>query len=172
MNTPCCYCSGKPKEILFAGVSANIVLPNRPHISPHDGGHLQVVPRRHVSERSQLDPFESLETIFLSVIAGDSLRSVVGAGWINYQENGNWSVDTPTLQHLHLHVYGRTKWALKQPFGEALKFPSKESFAKMSIDRFSERQVEEIITFITQWMRSNAAEPWTVALSALDSSHN
>jgi hypothetical protein len=46
---------------------------------------------------------------------------------INYQENGNWSALRPEGPYLHLHLYGRARSAVKQPFGEALYLPSKKT---------------------------------------------
>lgn len=102
---------------------ARVLLPARPHISPRDGGHLVATPKLHVRSRRDLAAETLLSVELLTMVAADALEAVFGATWFNYQENGNWGLDRPAGQHMHVHVYGRTTDAVEQPFGEALRFP-------------------------------------------------
>lgn len=100
-----------------------VVVPDRPHISVADGGHLLVVPKRHVRDRRDLTDQEALDIFKGSRIAAEALAAAFGTDWFNFQENGNWSLDGESDPHMHLHVYGRARTAVHQPFGEALRFP-------------------------------------------------
>jgi diadenosine tetraphosphate (Ap4A) HIT family hydrolase len=100
-----------------------------------------VIPSRSVDERSKLSPFEALEFIFLSIVGGKLLKSQHGAAWINYQENGNWKLDTGKEQILHLHVYGRSKTALSQPYGEALSFPLRKDLEAWQVEPYTAAQI-------------------------------
>lgn len=102
---------------------ARLLLPRRPHISPRDGGHLVAMPKLHVRSRRDLPDGVLLAVELLTMVAADALEAVFGTPWFNYQENGNWSVDHPDRQHMHVHVYGRTADAVDQPYAEALRFP-------------------------------------------------
>lgn len=70
---------------------------------------------------------------------------------INYQINGNWSVNQVKRNPLHLHLYGRAKSSVYQKFGEALHLPGQEtgfynefmSLTKYDIDMIRE-MLEEI----------------------------
>ena len=119
----CHACAPDAASVLCETESARVLLPARPHVSPHDGGHLVAVPKRHVRSRRELPADELLAVELLTVVAADALEAVFGTAWFNYQENGNWSVERPDGQHLHVHVYGRAADGVDQPYGEALRFP-------------------------------------------------
>ena len=116
----CQYCQPRPDLILKTGDYGRILVPQYLHIDPQDGGHLVVVPNRHVSNRLQLTKDESVEMWEFSVIAAKSLSRLLSIDWYNFQENGNWTVDNPNLCHLHMHIYGRDRQSKNNPFGETL----------------------------------------------------
>src|SRR5688572_16290105 len=126
MATMACHsCEPDDAYVICETDEARVLSPPRPHISPRDGGHLVAVPRVHVRSRRDL-PIETLRSVeLLTMVAADALEAVFGTPWFNYQENGNWGLDRPERQHMHVHVYGRTTDAVDQPFGEALRFPWK-----------------------------------------------
>ena len=119
----CHACEPDDAYVLCETEDARVLLPARPHISPGDGGHLVATPKAHVRSRRDLST-EALRSVeLLTMVAADALEAVFGTPWFNYQENGNWSLDRPDGQHMHIHVYGRTSDAVDQPYGEALRFP-------------------------------------------------
>ena len=119
----CHACEPNDAYVLCETEEARVLLPPRPHISPRDGGHLVATPKVHVRSRRDL-PAEALRSVeLLTMVAADALEAVFGTEWFNYQENGNWGLDRPSRQHMHVHVYGRTAHAGDQPYGEALRFP-------------------------------------------------
>ena len=103
-----------------------------PHLDRKDGGHILIIPVRHVSDRNEFTKKEAEEFILLSMLIGNAMfnalpKSGIDLAIINYQENKNWSVDKPEGPHLHLHLYGRARDSKKQKHGQALVFPSKGS---------------------------------------------
>ena len=121
----CHSCEPDDAYVLCETEDARVLAPPRPHISPRDGGHLVAVPKVHVRSRRDL-PAETLRSVeLLTMVAADALEAVFGTPWFNYQENGNWGLDRPERQHMHVHVYGRMTDAIDQPYGEALRFPRK-----------------------------------------------
>lgn len=118
---------------------AAVVLPERSHISPHDGGHLVVTVRRHQPSRRDLTSVERAHLDALSLVASDALEHVLATDWFNFQENGNWG-----MSHVHLHVYGRSRQAIDQPFGEALRFPLRAARESWRVADLTGQQVERL----------------------------
>jgi diadenosine tetraphosphate (Ap4A) HIT family hydrolase len=136
------------ESVLLNGLFSCIHVPDKQHVSPNDGGHLLVLPFRHVPSRSYLKPHEIVEMTLLSILAADGLRAVLGAEWVNYQENGNWSLEHPEIQHLHLHIYGRARGGTVQRFGEALRFPLRAELDEWHIEQLSANQVKSLMEAI------------------------
>jgi hypothetical protein len=99
-----------------------LVVPEPPHISRADGGHLVIHPRIAVEDRTHLTHAQAVDLVELKIVAGSSMRSALARrgivlGRINYQDNGNWR------QELHVQLCGRALDAKLQPYGHALSFP-------------------------------------------------
>lgn len=124
-----------------------MLLPERPHVAPREGGHLVVVPDAHVAERRQMTAAQLISVDLLTMLAADALEAVFGAEWQNYQENGNWQPE-PSTGHAHVHVYGRRRDAVDQPFGEALRFPSRQERASWRVGSPSLKQVEQLRSLV------------------------
>lgn len=101
------------------------------HIDRRDGGHLRIYPtRENVHGFAELN-FEELQAL------GMAIRLSIGAleyalaqngipiGHVNVQVNGNWSILYGKGKPLFcVHIYGRSEDSVKQPYGEALRFPA------------------------------------------------
>lgn len=116
--------------IVFENERFTLFAPEHPHIDRADGGHLRINPRRAVENRQELTPSEAIELMRLTIVAGEAMTNAMNArgvdiGRINYQDNGNWSVEKPEGPKLHVHLYGRAKGAKRQLWGEALTFPKR-----------------------------------------------
>lgn len=163
----CSYCSLKDEEVLYVGTTCSIVVPSKQHISPHDGGHLIALPNRHVEERSRLRPVEMLEIDYLSIVASFSLQRLLNTDWFNFQENGNWSLDEPEEQHMHMHVYGRKVGSIQQIYGEALSLPLQEDFENWHVEQFSSDQIDQLGSIVRDILDSNWTKPYKAALKGL-----
>ncbi|MFD4141649.1 MULTISPECIES: hypothetical protein [unclassified Streptomyces] len=91
----------------------------------------------------RLTPVEMLSLEFGSLIASVALKHVLGTDWFNYQENGNWSVESAN-RHMHLHVYGRSQGAEVQTYGEALRFPLRAQLDTWNVPSLSREQAADI----------------------------
>lgn len=169
-ETTCPYCSIPSEDVIASLGPALLILPNRAHVSPADGGHLVVIPWRHVPTRGALSPQEMLAIDYGTVIGAVALSRVCEASWHNFQDNGNWVADSPGKRHMHMHVYGRARSAVDQPFGEALRFPKKEDRADWKVPGLSASQVEQVRRVATQALRSTEALRYQEALNVLASS--
>ena len=146
----CAYCFPTNLAIIWQCKQASLAVPAKLHIAPRDGGHLIAFPHRHVTDRRRLDPLEATAVDLCSLIAAELLRLVFGADWQNYQENGNWGVaDSPISQHhMHLHIYGRSRSAVEQPFGEALRFPSRSELNRWKPGTLTGEQYDRLIACV------------------------
>lgn len=118
--------------IIFETSNFIIEAPDKPHIDRGDGGHIWILPKVRVEDRTKLSPQLAKELLKLTMVTGEAMMKVmnehgVDIGRINYQENGNWSVFDPQGPYLHEHLYGRAKSAKIQKYGEALHFPQRET---------------------------------------------
>lgn len=101
---------------------------DEPLIPRTDGGHLAIIPKVRLYDRTKLSPQLATEFVRLSMLVGEAMSIAlneqgIDIGRINYQDNGNWGVFLPEGPHFHLHLYGRAKSATIFKYGEACTFP-------------------------------------------------
>lgn len=104
-----------------------------PHIDRSDGGHIVIVCKIDKYKELEELPLQiAYELICLAQKVGKAMKKVLNNNGIdveiiNYQINGNWSVNQINRNPLHLHLYGRAKSSVYQKFGEALHLPCQET---------------------------------------------
>jgi diadenosine tetraphosphate (Ap4A) HIT family hydrolase len=111
--------------LIYESPHFTVEAPDRPHIDRKDGGHIVINPKVTVEDRTKLTPEQAKELMKLTMVVGEAMatalnRRGIDIGRINYQDNGNWRAE------LHIHLYGRAKSAVKQPYGTALHFVKPE----------------------------------------------
>jgi diadenosine tetraphosphate (Ap4A) HIT family hydrolase len=116
---------------------------SQPHVTRIDGGHIRIVPKHKVIDRTELTPAQAIEMARLTMLVGHAMtiglkNRGIDIGRINYQDNGNWGA------HLHIHIYGRARGAKIQPFGHALNFPFRETGFYDNNEPLNEGDLEEI----------------------------
>lgn len=101
------------------------------HVSREDGGHIQILTKRDISERRFMTPPEAVECAWLTNITGQAFeramnRQGVEVVKVNYYDMANWPFFDPIPKpRFHIHIYGRVWGSEKQPFPEALTLPRK-----------------------------------------------
>lgn len=109
--------------------TVDICVPKELLNSWQDGGHLTVIPRRHITDRTECCAHEAIELMAATMLAGRALLDVLQVEKVNYQEMGNWSLGKPEKPWLHLHVFGRAREQSFQIRGESIRFfPQGHSF--------------------------------------------
>jgi diadenosine tetraphosphate (Ap4A) HIT family hydrolase len=121
----------------------------RPHISRTDGGHIFISPKVRILDRTLLSPKYAIEMMRLTMIAGEAMTTALNKNGINierinYQDNGNWGVFKPEGTSLHIHLYGRSKSAVTQKYGEALNFPLPDTGFYDSFEPLNDEDIDEI----------------------------
>ena len=134
--------------------------PEKPHIDRNDGGHIIILPKVRVEDRTKLNPEPAKELMKLSMVVGEAMTKVmnehgVDIGRINYQENGNWSVLSPEGSFLHEHVYGRAKSAKIQKYGDALYFPHRDTGFYDKNQPLTEKDAIDIRAIILQLLSNS-----------------
>ncbi|KPC93253.1 HIT family hydrolase, partial [Streptomyces sp. NRRL F-6602] len=89
--------------IVRRGTHAYAVL----NLYPYNGGHLLVVPYRHVADYTELDAAETAEVAELTKQAMTALRSASGAHGFNIGLNQGSAAGAGIAAHLHQHIVPR-----------------------------------------------------------------
>lgn len=119
-------------EIIFETKTFLVEVPEKPFIDREDGGHLRIMSKIKVKDRTELNTEQTIEYALLSAVVGKALEVAMSErgikiGNINWQEMGNWSVFKPEGITLHMHVFGRAENAQVQKYGEAVQLPFPET---------------------------------------------
>ena len=128
----------------------------KPFVSRLDGGHLRIFPKDHgISERREFTPEQAIEFMRLSMIAGEALEKAMNDQGIpvikiNYEDLGNWAFKRGERPVLHLHIFGRAKNAIKQPFPEAVYLPDRSSGLYDDFEAITNEDMELIKKYVEE----------------------
>lgn len=103
-----------------------------PHVTRNDGGNIRILPKRKVEDRTKLTPKLAKEFMRLTMVTGEAFKKAMSKRGIelarvNYQDMGNWAFKTGKNPFFHLHIYGRAKNAVYQPYTEAVQLPDRST---------------------------------------------
>lgn len=136
-------------SVIYETKHFEVIAHPRPQICRSEGGHIKVVAKRDVEDRTQLNPEEAIDLIRATMLAGEAL--VLGMKnrgieiiKINYQENGNWAFKYGRKPHLHIHLYARVKDSKHHEFPEAIVSLPLESGYYDKFEPLNEDDIKEI----------------------------
>lgn len=126
-----------------------VEVPERPFVDRLDGGHIRIMSKIKIKDRTELSVEQATEYTLLSMVVGKSLELAmsengVEIGNINWQEMGNWSVFKPGGITLHMHIFGRAINAKVQKYGEAVKLPFRDTGFYDGFEKLNENDVSKI----------------------------
>ena len=104
-----------------------------PFIDRIEGGHIRIkVKDASITDRTKLEPKMAIELMRLTMILGEAMpiameKIGIPIIKINYQDMGNWAYKEGKLPFLHIHLFGRTVNAVKQPWPESMYLPDRKS---------------------------------------------
>lgn len=127
----------------------------KPFVSRTDGGHIRIrVKDESIPDRTKLPPLHAIELMWLTTLVGEAMQlgmnqQGIPVVKINYEELGNWAYK-PNGGHsfLHIHVFGRSKDAIKQPFPEAVFLPDRSTGFYDGFEPLSESDEQVILSII------------------------
>ena len=83
------------KRAVYDDKYFQVIAPELPLNSRDDGGHLILVKKVPVSDRSDLTYQEAIDFMRITMIVGLAMHDVLGIERINYEDLGNWGLDEP-----------------------------------------------------------------------------
>ena len=106
------------KRLIYEDRYYQVVAPEFPLNCREDGGHLVVVKKEPVTDRSDLTYQEAIAFMRISMAAGRAMYDVLGIERMNYEDLGNWGLDDPGGAKMHLHLFGRSREQIHQIRGQ------------------------------------------------------
>ena len=122
-----------------------VISPQNPLNCRDDGGHLILIKKNPVTDRSDLTYQEAIDFIRISMAVGKSMSQVLQVERMNYEDLGNWGIDSPGGAKMHLHFMGRAKEQTHQIRGQHIfLFPKGHPIYKGHIMRLSREQLKQL----------------------------
>lgn len=154
--------------IVSAGRYFTLFFPKVPMVYREDGGHLILIPNRHVVDVRFFSPAETIEYMAFTRTASEVMydlvpKMMIPIGRVNYHDNGNFEADKKIGAHQHLHIYGRSKTSVNQVWKGHLNFP------EWNPDHPYYRQASHFSDAEKTQIRNFVREIFPKHLSALDS---
>ena len=141
-----------------------VVVPEFPLNCREDGGHLVVVKKIPVTDRSDMSYQESIAFMRISMVAGKAMYDVLRVERMNYEDLGNWGLDEPDGAKMHLHLFGRSHTQIHQIRGQHMfLFPKDHPIYKGHLKALSEDDEARLRTRIGELL----AEPKYVKMAEL-----
>lgn len=101
-----------------------VLAPLSPLNCRDDGGHLILIKKAPVADRSELSCAEAIAFMRISMAVGKAMYDVLAVERMNYEDLGNWGLDDPGGPRMHLHFFGRAKIQVHQVRGQHISlFP-------------------------------------------------
>jgi diadenosine tetraphosphate (Ap4A) HIT family hydrolase len=128
-----------------------IVSPEFPLNCRDDGGHLILLKREKVTDRSDMTCQEAIAFMRASMIMGRAMYDVLGIERMNYEDLGNWGVDDPGGAKMHLHFFGRSREQIHQIRGHHMfLYPKGHKIYEGHLKPFTEQDVANLWARISE----------------------
>lgn len=119
-----------------------VIAPEAPLNCRDDGGHLILIKKTPVGDRSDLTWQEAIDFMRLSMSVGRAMYDVLGIERMNYEDLGNWGIDAPGGAKMHLHFFGRAREQIHQVRGQHIAlFPRDHPIYKGHLKPLDEAHV-------------------------------
>lgn len=134
-----------PDMVVYEDKFFTVLSPEFPLNCRNDGGHLVLLKKESVTDRSDMGWQEAIDFMRISMIVGRAMYNVLGVERMNYEDLGNWGVDKPTPSNMHLHFFGRAKEQTHQVRGNHLTiYPEGHNIYRGHLNPFTESEIEEL----------------------------
>lgn len=110
-----------------------------------DGGHLILIKKERVHDRSDMTLQEAIDFIRVSMAVGKAMYDVLGVERMNYTDFGNLGLDDPGGSKMHLHFFGRARKQMHQVRGQSMVFfPKDHMIYKGHLIHFSNEDLTKL----------------------------
>jgi len=111
--------------------------------SLEDGGHLILIKKEKVSDRSDMTMYEAIDFMRISMIVGKAMYNVLKIERMNYEDLGNWGIDDPGGAKMHLHFFGRAKTQIHQIRGQHMfLYPKNHPIYNGHLNHLNKEEIE------------------------------
>jgi diadenosine tetraphosphate (Ap4A) HIT family hydrolase len=122
-----------------------VISPEPPLNAREDGGHLILIKKEKVTDRSDLSFQAAIDFMRISMMVGRAMYNVLGIERMNYEDLGNWGVDEPGGAKMHLHFLGRAREQIHQIRGHHISlFPKDHPIYKGHLKPFNEDEIRAL----------------------------
>lgn len=133
------------KSCIYEDKYFQVVSPEFPFNCKEDGGHLILIKKEKVTDRSDLTYQEAIDFMRISMAVGKAMYEVLDVERMNYEDLGNWGIDDPGGAKMHLHFMGRAKEQTHQIRGQHIfLFPKDHKIYQGHLKPLSDKQIKEI----------------------------
>jgi len=133
------------KRSVYADRYFHVVAPEFPLNCREDGGHLVIVKKEPVTDRSDLTYQEAIAFMRISMAAGKAMYDVLGVERMNYEDLGNWGLDDPGGPKMHLHLFGRSREQIHQIRGQHISlYPKDHPIYKGHLNALTENDLDRL----------------------------
>ena len=144
----------------------------KPLVTRTDGGDIRIkVKDESITDRTKISPKMAIELMRLTMIVGEALEKVmnnlgVPIIKVNYHDMGNWAYKKNQKPFLHIHVFGRAKNAVYQPFPQAVYLPDRSTGFYDKFEPLNENDVAELKNYIDKLFLENrfSDKEWGILL--------
>ena len=141
-----------------------VIRPEFPLNCGDDGGHLILIKKEKVTDRSDLSYQEAIDFMRISMAVGRAMYDVLEIERMNSEDLGNWGIDEPGGAKMHLHFMGRAKNQMHQIRGQHMfLYPKDHPIYKGHLKHLSEVQVLSLRERVSEIL----AEPKYVKMAEL-----
>ena len=128
-----------------------VIRPEFPLNCKDDGGHLILIKKEPVTDRSDLTCQEAIDFMRISMAVGKAMYEVLGVERMNYEDLGNWGIDDPGGAKMHLHFMGRAREQTHQIRGQHIfLFPKGHKIYQGHLKQLSDEQINRLTKRITE----------------------
>ncbi len=140
-----------PDVFIYEDKFFKVVCPEFPLNCREDGGHLVLVKKEIVYDRSELSWQEAIDFMRISMMTGQAMYEVLNVERMNYEDLGNWGVDKPNGSSMHLHFFGRAKEQLHQVRGSHMMiYPQGHKIYQGHLKPLNDKELTELKTAINE----------------------
>lgn len=141
-----------------------VIAPEFPLNCRDDGGHLILIKKEPVSDRSDLTWQEAIDFMRISMAVGRAMYDVLKIERMNYEDLGNWGIDAPGGAKMHLHFFGRAREQIHQLRGQHIAlFPKDHPIYKGHLKPLDAEQT----AVLRERIETILAEPKYMKMAAL-----
>ena len=107
-----------------------------------DGGHLILIKKEKVHDRSDMTWQEAIDFMRISMAVGKAMYELLDVERMNYADLGNWNLDDPGGAKMHLHFFGRARKQTHQIRGQSMVFfPKDHPLYKGHLKNFNPEEI-------------------------------